>query len=756
MIFEDLPKPVRERFEAHGIDGLRDCVKTDLLPDGSYGSVYAGVDFEYLYCLYGRERSARRTGSPQSRSVLFEETGFELYAIADLGKCRVERFFSTARLMSEKEGQEPREILNFSLGAANGVSELLRFLDKAAPEPDPTPERGHGPGPGPGRRHGPPPPDERSEKEKKEKRKSTLRRLLGMFRDYRKLLWKYFAILAVSTVFGLLSPYVGTRVLYDNVLVEGQPWYGEVGAFMGMLISVRLIAAGLNILEKKAFGADIAPAITYDLKTKIFSAMQRLDLGFYTDKQTGALMNRVYDDAEDLYWFFCDTLPFCVVNTVMILGITVILFWLQPILAGIVVLLIPTMFFLYRGVTRLFRRLHHRRWTYRAAMVSQVSETVSGQRIVKAFAKEKEEVHRFSAYSDRFRKVSLKLMNTQDTVFPAINLLTVAVNMAVLAVGGFMILSDNGFTLGMLMTFTTYLNMIYSPLETISHMSTDLMHTVDAAERVFEITDTTPTVREADRPVSLSAMRGDIELRNVMFEYEPGRPVIRDLSLKVNAGQMVGIVGKTGAGKSTIVNLIARLYDVNEGEITIDGVNIKDIAVKDLRRNIGIVSQEIHLFTGTVADNIRYARPQATMEEVIGAAKAAAAHEFILKLPDGYETKIGTEGQDLSGGEKQRLSIARAILQNPKILILDEATASMDTVTERKIQEALSSLQQGRTTVSIAHRLSTLRDAHRLAVIDKGKMVEYGTHEELIRKKGTYYHLYKLQAEATKQIALAE
>ncbi len=738
MIFKELPKDVQTCFEKRGLDGLLDCVKTDRLPDKQTGTVWVGVDREYLYLLCGREKMLRQRGG--KRKETFEESDFLLYPIADLGKCKVERYFTTARLVAEKEGEDPREILTFSLGAANGVSGLLRHLEHREEENN---------------HHFPKP--EKSKKEKKEKRKTTLLRLLGMFGGYRKLLWKYFLLLGISTAFNLLSPYVGTQVLYDKVLVEGTPWYGEVGWFILMLITVRLLGAILSIFEKKAFGADIAPAITYDLKTKIFTAMQKLDLGFYTDKQTGALMNRVYDDAEDLYWFFCDTLPFCAVNLVMIAGIAVILFFLQPFLALLVAGLIPTMFFLYRGVTRLFRRLHHRRWSYRSAMVSQVSETVTGQRIVKAFAKEKEEVGRFGAYSDRFRKVSLKLMNTQDTVFPAIHLLTVAVNMIVLAVGGLLILNTTDFTLGMLMTFTTYLGMIYSPLEMLAHMSTELMRTMDAAERVFEITDTKPTVTEAENPVHLEDLQGHIELKNVMFEYEPGRPVIQDLSLAVEAGHMVGIVGKTGAGKSTIVNLMSRLYDVKEGGITIDGVDVREIALADLRKNIGIVSQEIYLFNGTVADNIRYARPQASYEEVMGAAKAAAAHEFILKLPNGYETRIGADGgQDLSGGEKQRISIARAILQNPKILILDEATASMDTVTERKIQEALSTLQKGRTTVSIAHRLSTLRDADVLAVIDKGKMVEYGTHEELIRKKGTYYNLYKLQAEATKQIALAE
>jgi len=310
---------------------------------------------------------------------------------------------------------------------------------------------------------------------------------------------------------------------------------------------------------------------------------------------------------------------------------------------------------------------------------------------------------------------------------------------------------------GELMTFATYMDMLYAPIDFFMGITSVYARCMDSAQRVFEVIDSQPDVVESDHPIPLEKMKGDIEIKNVMFEYEPGRPVIKDLSLKVKAGHMVGIVGRTGAGKSTIVNLIARLYDVKEGSIIIDGVNVKKISFKDMKNNIGIVSQEIYLFSGTIADNIRYARPDASMGEVIAAAKAASAHDFIMKLPDGYETRVGSGGQDLSGGEKQRLSIARTIIQNPKILILDEATAAMDTETERRIQESIQALQDGRTTIAIAHRLSTLRDADVLAVIDKGEMKEYGTHDELIAiEDGIYHKLYTLQQEAIKHIAIAE
>lgn len=273
---------------------------------------------------------------------------------------------------------------------------------------------------------------------------------------------------------------------------------------------------------------------------------------------------------------------------------------------------------------------------------------------------------------------------------------------------------------------------------------------MNSAQRIFEVLDAVPEVTEKPDPVRITAMKGDLELMNVTFNYEPNKPVLQDINLDIKAGEVIGLVGHSGAGKSTIANLITRLYDVKEGSISIDGVNVKELAIQDLRDQIAMVSQETYLFMGSIAENISYANPKATVEEIISAAKAANAHEFIMKLPDGYDTRIGSGGRDLSGGERQRVSIARAILQNPRILILDEATASVDTETEFQIQEALEKLVKGRTTISIAHRLSTLRNADRLFVLDKGKISEAGTHAELIKLKGVYYNLFTKQSEALK------
>ncbi|MDR0292535.1 MAG: ABC transporter ATP-binding protein/permease, partial [Oscillospiraceae bacterium] len=400
-----------------------------------------------------------------------------------------------------------------------------------------------------------------------------------------------------------------------------------------------------------------------------------------------------------------------------------------------------------------FRRFHHKFWVYGSQMNSMVSDSVNGSRVIKAFAREDEETGRFSAVSGKFTDVDIQSWNVGSTSFPLIYLFMFAGQIAVTAFGGVMVLNGE-ISLGTLLVFIAYLTMLYGPLEFMSWVSNWWARCVDSAQRVFEIIDAKPDVAEPENPVRPETLKGDIEVRGVWFEYDPATPVLKGMDLTVRAGGMLGVVGKTGAGKSTIANLIARLYDVTAGEILIDGVNVRRLPLTLLRQNVGIVSQDIYLFIGTIADNIRYARPDASFEEVIRAAKAASAHEFIMNLPDAYETRVGAGGEDLSGGERQRLSIARTIIQNPRILILDEATAAMDTQTEAAIQDSLNKLQKGRTTIAIAHRLSTLRDADSLAVINDGRVVETGTHAQLLAQKGEYHKLYTIQLEGLKTIQM--
>jgi ATP-binding cassette subfamily B protein len=579
---------------------------------------------------------------------------------------------------------------------------------------------------------------------------SITRRLLGFFVDYRSKVTIIFLTMLAGSVFSMISPLVGTKFLFDEVLTEGGSYYGAILMAVLLIFAVRAIGVGLNILYSYVL-AKTVPWIVQDLKLKIFEAMQRLSVGFYTSKRTGSLMNRINRDANNIYWFFVDGLPYVIVNIFTFTGVIILMCTLNIKLAMICIAILPIAVIMFKVLWSIFRRFHHKNWVYSSQLNSMVSDSVNGQRVIKAFAREDTEARRFAEVGSKQAAVDTHAINTGFTAFPLIYLFMFLGQVIVTAIGGNMVLKGE-ITLGTLLTFIAYLSMLYGPLEFMSWVSNWWARCVDSAQRVFEIIDAKPDVTDPEEPVLLDRIRGEIELKDVKFEYDPATPVLKGLDLSVKAGKMLGIVGKTGAGKSTMANLIARLYDVMEGSITIDGVNVKQLSLAQLRQSIGIVSQDIYLFIGTIADNIRYARPDAGIEDVIRAAKAASAHEFIMMLPDAYETRVGAGGQDLSGGEKQRLSIARTILQDPDILILDEATAAMDTETEASIQKALSDLQRGRTTIAIAHRLSTLRDADSLAVISDGKVVESGTHKELMQKKGEYHKLYTIQLEGLKVI----
>jgi ATP-binding cassette subfamily B protein len=385
-----------------------------------------------------------------------------------------------------------------------------------------------------------------------------------------------------------------------------------------------------------------------------------------------------------------------------------------------------------------------------SSLNSVINDSLSGARVVKAFGKEGEEITRFSNTNQNFYKVNLELGNLLQTAFPLLYFLMGSSGLVVWGYGSYLVVKGE-LTFGSLITFTGYVGMLVGPLQFMTQITNWWSDCMNSASRIFEIMDAIPEVEEKANAIRLPNIKGDVFLKGVTFSYEPNNPVLHDINIDVKQGEMIGIVGHSGAGKSTLTNIITRLYDVKEGQISIDGINVKDLNLKDLHSQIGMVLQDTYLFMGTIAENIAYAKPEATIEEIIEAAKIANAHDFIMKLQDGYDTSIGSRGrQNLSGGEKQRISIARAVLLNPRILILDEATASLDTETERMIQEALERLIKGRTTFAIAHRLSTLRNADRLIVVEGGKICESGTHEELIKKKGVYYTLCQKQREALK------
>jgi ATP-binding cassette subfamily B protein len=575
-------------------------------------------------------------------------------------------------------------------------------------------------------------------------------RLLGFFKFYKGKVAACAAVMFLITVMQVLAPYVGTRMFIDDVLTYDGRFYRMVGLIVFVVVLVRALATAFQMLYQVVL-AKTMPWIIYDLQLRIFEAMQRLSVSFYTSKRTGSLMNRIGRDARNIYWFFVDGLPFIILNMILFIGIFIVMFSLEWRLALICLAIMPVAFVMFALLMKLFQRYHHKFWVINSQLNNMVSDSVNGQRVIKAFAREGEEGDRFTASSDKQAAVQIDSANLGWTAFPLIYLFIFVGQVAVTVVGAMFVI-EGEISLGVFLAFLAYFSMLYGPLQFMSTVSNWWARCVDAAQRVFEVIDAKAEVEEPKNPVHLEEFKGDIHVKDVWFQYEPAIPILRGLDIKIPAGKSLGIVGKTGSGKTTLASLIARLYDPNEGQIFIDGVDIKKLPINELRSNIGIVSQDIYLFIGSIAENISYAKPGASMEDIIRAAKAASAHEFIMKLPDAYETRVGAGGQDLSGGERQRLSIARTILQNPKILILDEATAAMDTETESQIQESLAKLQSGRTTIAIAHRLSTLRDADSLAVINAGKIVETGTHAELMAKRGEYHKLYTIQMEGLKMI----
>jgi len=741
---------ISETFKKQGIDNLIYAIHTDMTLDGDFADVYAAVDNENLYVLYGEEQVTRIAG-PRRIVAQFRVDQLQTFPLASLGELRTEKLLSAGRLISGEPGSQ-KLILSYTLGYLNFVERLIKVTKNLKEGNDPLLEVVVDDDlfcPKCGSRY--PEPDRKLCPKCMDKATLTLR-LLSFFKYYKLQVAAIIVMMLVSTGLTIVSPIVGTQMFLDDVLTYGGRFYGAVAFMVGLLLIVRVVNTIMNILFSWML-AKIMPWLIYDLKLRIFEAMQRLSVSFYTSKRTGNLMNRVNRDANNIYWFFVDGVPFLIVNVLMFIGVVTLMFVLDARLAVIAVVVIPICILLFKLLFGFFRKYHHKHWVYNSQMNSMVSDAVNGQRVIKAFARESDEVQRFAVAGGKEAGVETKMMNMGFTAFPMIYTLMFVGQVIVTAVGGIMVLNGE-MTLGVLMTFIAYMTMLFGPLEFLSWVSNWWARCLDSAQRVFEIIDSKPEIEEPANPKELPDLKGNIVVKDVWFQYDPATPVLKGMNLSVEAGKTLGIVGKTGSGKSTLANLIARLYDVNEGSITLDGINVKELKLGQLRENIGIVSQDIYLFIGSIADNIRYARRSATIEEVIWAAKMASAHEFIMNLPDGYETRVGAGGQELSGGEKQRLSIARTIIQNPKILILDEATAAMDTETEGKIQNALNQLQSGRTTIAIAHRLSTLKDADSLAVILDGKVVEYGTHEELMRLKKEYHKLFMIQMEGLKVISM--
>jgi len=569
------------------------------------------------------------------------------------------------------------------------------------------------------------------------------------------------ALISLVTIGADLLPPLVMRQIVDNVFLLKEETVRSIDQRAALLGQWILVLIGLRILSwsmELAHGwivSWLSARMTADIRSHLYRRLEMLTMQFYSDRRVGALMSRVTRDSDMLREFLVNGLPYLVINILKILAILGILFWMHWQLTLCMLLPVPFIIIWGRLFWRRMRRIFNKHGQSWAHLSARLNEAFAGIHVVKAFAQEMREIGDFEKKNTDLMRISRRTARHWLVFFAVTSFLTGCGGIIIWLVGGSDMLRGN-LTLGTLTAFSGYMWQVYGPLEWLSRVNSWMTRAFAGAERIFEVIDASPEAYDDPEATALAEIKGQVTFKDVTFGYDKSKPVLHEVALDVAPGEMIGLVGKSGVGKTTTVNLITRFYDVDRGAIEIDGVDVRNLRLEDLRRQIGIVLQEPFLFSGTIAENIGYGNPGATFEEIMQAAQAANAHNFIVAKADGYDTNVGERGNNLSGGEKQRVSIARAILHNPKILILDEATSSVDVETEKEIQEAVARLIQNRTTFAIAHRLSTLRNANRLIVLDAGRIVEVGTHSELMDKKGVFYDLVELQQQTSEIIGIRE
>ena len=760
---DKIPSYVYASLESEGvdIDSIMLAAYCDMNADHIFCDTYIFATTQKIYVVSGTVK-LDGGGKPGRIEKSFEQTEFSQYDVSSIEKLKVEEMLSSVRLTAKSNGGEYIFLTAMTNTCRNSVLLFVKYFDRMKKGEITTPDFEIDKEDDPKERCCPKCGMRYPDRNRKicprcmEKGK-LYRRFATFLLKYKKYIFLMLMSLILLTASGILVPYISNEFFYDEVLQEGGSFYGEILLVIGMIIATRLFSQVFSILNGY-ISAKIAAKVVYDLKMTVFGAIEKLSLSFFGGRQTGGLMTQVNNDSNTIYSFFCDGIPYFLINVVQVIVVCVILFIENPLLALLSLLTVPVFFLIILKSYRQEMKLHAKNYSGSRSLNGQLSDVLSGMRVVKAFSQEDAEIERFNKTSKRAAKYQKKLSVFNNYVYPSLGLILYLGNIIALGVGGWMVITGyNDFSYGKLIKFVAYVNMIYSPMYFFADMIDWSASSTNALQRLYEIYDTEPDITEKENAVTPDEIYGNVEFKNVDFSYTKNRKIIDNVSFSVEAGKTLGIVGHTGAGKSTIVNLLMRLYDCEEGEITVDGINVKDLSFKALYNNIAIVSQETYFFIGSILDNIRYADPDASYESVVRAAKLAGAHDFIIKMPDAYNTMIGFGYKGLSGGEKQRLSIARAILRDPKILILDEATAAMDTETEKMIQNAITQLTRGKTTIMIAHRLSTLRDADELIVIEHGKVAERGTHKALLEiENGVYKKLYNLQAEALKNAGITE
>ena len=582
-----------------------------------------------------------------------------------------------------------------------------------------------------------------------------LRRVGDLLRPYTRGA----VLLCLLTLLGVvaeLAPPKLQQYMVDNILSGRSDATTATPDFKTALLVVVLALAFSRVLLslvgvlKGRLATDIGTGITATLREEMVTKLQSLSIAYYDRHQVGSMISRVAHDSEALHGLMHQITGGFLLQIVQLIGVGAMLVWINPKLALFTLIPVPLVIL---GSWIFWRHVyprHYRLWDASSKQMAALSGMLSGIRVVKAFSQESRERDRFHAASDHLRHWRQWVEHTNNTYAASMQIVFGLGGLIVWYVGGRDVIGGQ-MTLGQLIAFLAYLAMFYAPLGALSNFTTWLTSFLSGSQRVLELLDTPALIAEPKEPVRWENVRGAIRFQDVTFGYDRNQPVLRDVSFEVRPGEMVGIVGRSGSGKTTLVSLLSRFHDVQEGSITVDGIDIRDLSMHDLHEKLGVVFQESFLFRGTIWKNLSYGRPQATIEQGLAAAKAAGAHDFLCRQPLAYETLLGEHGAGLSGGEKQRLSIARTLLYDPRVLVLDEATSNIDAEAEKSIQEALAVLVRGRTTIAIAHRLSTLRNADRILAFDRGRLVEQGTHAELLAADGIYARLVRIQTQVTKQ-----
>ena len=571
-----------------------------------------------------------------------------------------------------------------------------------------------------------------------------LKRLFLLLSPYWKTIIISGLLLVGRAGLELVPPLFQREIIDEIITARNLTYLGIIiSALIGVYALNQLVQIGDNYVRHA-----LGEKFIFDLRVRLYAYLQKMSLSFFERTSTGELMSRVTNDLSALENFVTHGSALTAVDFMRLIGGAIILFALDWRLAALVMIPVPILALAFRHYNTKIRPVYRRVRARLGDINAKLQDNLSGIRVIQAFAREDIEYQRFSKESERYYQARVKGIRYWSIFFPAIRFFGAMGTVLVLGVGSIMVVKDQ-LSLGTLVAFIAYIASIYDPINRLTEVDNIFQEAIAAGERIFELLDQTTEVKDAPDAIELPVIRGEMVFDQVHFRYGSGGQVLHGINFTMAPGEVVALVGPSGAGKTSIANLICRFYDPVQGQVTIDGYNLRNIKLTSLRRQVAVVLQDSFLFNNTVAENLLYGKPDATEDELIAAARAANAHDFIMQLPDGYGTEIGERGVRLSGGQKQRLALARAILADPRILILDEATSSVDAEAEYLIQQALERVLRGRTALVIAHRLSTIRNADKIIALERGRIAEVGSHEELMQRGGLYSQLYQRQMEMT-------